>query len=258
VQEAIMSNGTEAPAKKGLGTLAWVAIGCGVLILIVVVALAVGGLFVFNKAKQVADDLDFEGNPGLAAARMVVRLSPELEEVAVDEEAGTITVRNTKTGEEVTVDFEDLKEGKIRWQSGDREVTIDASESGDGGAVSVTEEGRSMKLTTGAAAAGEVPDWVPLYPGTEPSASHGESGTEGVRGTFRLETDDGVSEVIDFYRGELEGLGFEVSFNVLSGDTGDQGGLVRGTDEASGRSVTVLVSVDEQRTTVAITYREDR
>ena len=48
---------------------------------IVSVVLIVVGLFAAKKLKDVAGDLDFEGNPELAAARMVVRLNPELEEV---------------------------------------------------------------------------------------------------------------------------------------------------------------------------------
>ncbi len=81
-----MSNGTQTPERKGLGTLAWIGIGCGVLLVVVVIALAVTSWFVVGKARQVA--VDVEGNPALAAARMIVKLNPELEEVEVDQDAG--------------------------------------------------------------------------------------------------------------------------------------------------------------------------
>jgi hypothetical protein len=254
-----MENGTEAPQKKGLGTLAWIGIGCGVLVVVIVVALAVGGLFLAKKAKDVVEDLDFEGNPGLAAARMVVRLSPELEEVGVDEEDGTITIRNTKTGEQVTVDFEEVKDGRIRWSTGEGEVTIDASGDEEGTVVSVTDDkGKTVKLTAGAEASGELPDWLPLYPGTEPQGRHAMTGDEGIRGAFQLETDDPVSEVVEFYRSSLSEEGLSVNTNVFSGDAGEQGGLVTGSNDAEGRSVTVMVGTEDGRRTISVTYSEER
>ena len=100
-----MSNGEGAPAKKGLPVWAWIGIGCGALSILVLVVLMVGGFFVARKVQDVA--ADFEENPAMATARMIVKLNPELEEVATDEEAGTITVRNRKTGEVITVNFEE-------------------------------------------------------------------------------------------------------------------------------------------------------
>jgi hypothetical protein len=248
----------QAPEKKGLGTLAWLGIGCGVLVVLIVVALSLGGLFLAKKAKDVVGDLDFEGNPGLAAARMVVRLSPELEEVAVDEEAGTITIRNAKTGEEATFDFEDVKEGRIAWKVGDREVSIDASEVEGGNVVTVTGDEGTWKLTTGADAAGELPDWVPVYPGAEPEGRTMMSSDEGVTGTFGFNTEDEVSEVISFYRSQLGDQGFAVTTNVMSGDDGDDGGLVQGGHEATKRSVTVILGTEDEATTVAITYSDGK
>ncbi len=249
-----MGNGTEAPKKKGLGTLAWIAIGCGALIVVVVVALGVGGLFLAKKAKDVVGDLDFEGNPGLAAARMVVRLSPELEEVGVDEDAGTITIRNTKTGEEITVDFDDVQEGRISWKSGDQEVTIDASGDQEGATIDVSGDKGTWKLTTGGAATGELPEWVPVYPGSAPESRHDMTSDEGYQGVFQLTTDDGVAQVVEYYRSQLAERGFEVSTNVFSGDEGEQGGLVSGQDEAGGRTVTVMVGSEEGRSTMSVSF----
>ncbi len=87
--------------KKGLGPLAWIGIGCGALVVIVAVALVVVGLIAAKKIKDVAGD--FKDNPEMAAARLIVKMNPELEEVSADEQAATITVRHTKTGEVVTL-----------------------------------------------------------------------------------------------------------------------------------------------------------
>jgi hypothetical protein len=249
-----MSNGAEAPKKKGLGTLAWIGIGCGVLVVIVAVVLVVGSLFMVKKAKQVAGDLDFDENPGLAAARLVVRLNPELEEVEVDEEAGTITVRSTKTGELVTVDFEDIQEGKISWSTDDGEVTIDASGDEGDGTLSVTTDDKTWKLETGVETTGEIPDWVPIYPGTEVEGSHVVSGDDGLTGGFRLQTDDSVDAVVESYRSVLEERGFTVQVNSFSGD--EQGALVHGIDDATGRGVTVMSRGEAGTTTIAVSFRE--
>jgi uncharacterized protein YneF (UPF0154 family) len=116
-----MVNGEQAPVKQGLPVWAWVGIGCGALLILVLVVVMVGGFFVARKVKDVAGD--FEKDPAMATARMIVKLNPDLEEVAVDSDAGTITVRNTKTGEVVTVDFDDIEQGKISFKSGEREIT---------------------------------------------------------------------------------------------------------------------------------------
>jgi len=249
-----MSDETPVPERKGLGTLAWIGIGCGVLVVVVVIALAAASWFVVGKARQVAGD--FEDNPALAAARMIVKLNPELEEVAVDEEAGTITVRNTRTGEEITVDFEDLEKGRISWKAGDQEVTIDTSGGEGEEVVSVRGDEGEWKLTTGSSGAADVPDWVPLYPGTRPLASHVFEGTDGVRGTCQLETEDAAADVVDFYQEQLRQAGYEVNVTRFEGGEGEEGGVVNGEHGASGRAVVVMVGADEGRTTAAVSYSE--
>jgi hypothetical protein len=251
-----MSNGTEAPERKGLGTLAWIGIGCGVLVLVVAIALAAVTWWGFGKARQMAEDFDVEGNPALAAARMIVKLNPELEEVEVDQEAGTITVRNTKTGEEVTVDVEDLEKGRISWKAGDQEVTIDASGEEGEGVVTVKGDEGEWKLTTGSSGAGEIPDWVPLYPGTEPLSSNVFEGSEGVRGTCQLETGDRASQVVDFYQERLQQAGFEVTVNRFSSSDGEEGGVVNAEHGASGRSVVVMVGAEDGKTSASVSYSE--
>lgn len=241
--------------RKGLGPLAWVAIGCGALLVIGV--LVVGGLtwWGYTTAKQVAGGLDFEANPGLAAARLAIRLNPELEEVAIDEEAGTITVRNTATGEELTVDWSEIEQGRMRFSSGDKEFTVEGDSSGEGGGLKVSggEDG-GFELSTGNRVSEEIPAWVPVPDGAEPANRHAMSHAEGTNGGFQLELDQPVGEILELYRERLSAEGFAVRINTFQGD-GESGGMVTGTDEPGGRNVVVMVREESGTAAVTVSYR---
>jgi hypothetical protein len=246
-----MSNGAQTPVKKGLHPLAWVGIGCGVILVLVVVAMTVGGFFLARGIKNVAED--FEDNPGLAAARLVVKASPELEEVSTDEAAGTMTVRNTQTGELITLDFEDIKQGKFSWTADGEEVSVDVSEAESGTVRIQSSDGEGVQITTGAAASDEFPDWVPVYPGTEPKGLGTMSTGGSVNGSFSLTTDDSVAQVLDFYRDTLKEAGYDVSVNTYSGE-GAEGAMINGSLEAEKKNVVVIVGTEGSTTTASVNY----
>lgn len=254
-----MTDTANTQEKKGLPTLAWVAIGCGVLVVIVLLVTTVGGLFMAKKIKDVAGDLDFEGDPAMATARLIVRMNPELEEVAVDEEDGTITVRHKDTGETVTVDFEDLEKGKISFTTDDgKEVTIDASETGEEGTLEVKSGDESFTLKTGVETTGEVADWVPVYPGAETESVHSMTAEGNLSGGFQATTDADVGAVVDFYQSELEESGHDVRVDRFSTE-GENGAVVHGQDQDAGRNVTVMIRLDEDGLTrIAVSYREGK
>jgi uncharacterized protein YneF (UPF0154 family) len=249
-----MTNGGPVPAKKGLPTWAWVGIGCGALIIVALIVTMAVGFFVARKVKDVA--ADFEKDPALAAARMIVKLNPELEEVAVDEEAGTITVRNTTTGEVVTANFQDIKDGRIGFSSGGKEITIDASQAGDSGQLTVTDGSGAVVFSAGQTSTTELPPWVPVYPGSEPGSLHSMTTASTVSGGFELSTADPVSTVIEHYRAALEGAGYAVSVNTYTQD-GSQGGMVNASHEGEKRTVVVIVSAEGGGPTkAAVTYNQ--
>lgn len=244
-----MSNGEQAPAKKGLPIWAWIGIGCGGLLILVLVVVMAAGFFVANKAKDIA--ADFEDNPAMATARMIVKLNPEIEEVASDEEAGTITVRNKKTGEEITVNFEDIEEGKFSWTTDEGVVSIDASELEESGTMTVTNEDGSVVFATGKPAAGDLPSWVPMYPGTEPTSRHSMRTETTASGGFEVTTSDPVADVLEFYRSKLDAAGYTLSVNTYTQDD-TEGGMVNGSNEAEQRSVVVIISREAGEDTRAV------
>jgi hypothetical protein len=244
-----MSNGEQAPAKKGLPIWAWVGIGCGGLLILVLIVVMAAGFFVANKVKDVA--ADFEDNPAMATARMIVKLNPELEEVSTDEEAGTITVRNKKTGEEITVNFEDIEDGKLSFTTDEGEVKVDASQLDESGSMTVTSEDGSVVFATGKPSAKDLPSWVPIYPGTEPSSRHSMRTETTLSGGFEITTDDAVADVLEFYRSKLESAGYEISVNTYTQDD-TEGGMVNGNNEAEQRSVVVILSREAGENTKAV------
>jgi hypothetical protein len=81
--------------KKGMPTLAWVGIGCGTVIVIAVVVVA---MLVGWCKRSVGDLSEFKNNPEKAAAEMMVRLNPEIKLVSQDDAKGEMTIR-TKDGQ---------------------------------------------------------------------------------------------------------------------------------------------------------------
>lgn len=248
-----MSNGSEpAVAKKGMSPWAWVAIGCGVVVLVGVLIAVAAGLFFFKKGSEIA--ADFKDNPALAASRLVVKANPDLEEVEVDEEAGTITVRHRSSGEVVTVSFEELKEGRLSFSTDEGEVTIQTDQ--ESGALDVTgtnQEG-SFRLRAGAADIAELPDWVPRYAGGEVGGTYLMAQEGGAAGGFQVTTSDPVDVVLEHFRQELKDSGFQVKISTISGDDQLEGGTLTATDEAGKRTVQIMVARQDGGATATVGF----
>jgi len=239
--------------KKGLSPLAWVGIGCGALVLIAVIVLGAGVMFVGKKARDLA--ADFESNPAMAAAKLAVRLNPELEVVESDEEAGTLTVRNKETGEVLTFDLEEIEQGKLGVLTGEGEETTVTFGGTEGGVEIETEEGgKTSRLRFGAGAgADEIPSWVPVYPGTEPASNFISTTDEGTQGAFSLSTGDEPDEVLDWYADEVEDLGMAPERSTFSTPE-SRGGLISG--EAGERGLNVTVMNQGEGTLVTVTFSD--
>jgi hypothetical protein len=248
-----MNDQAQASGKrKGLHPLVWVGIGCGGIVVMAAIVMMVLGLFVLKKGKDALEDLEKDPSK---VAEWVVRANPDLELVKRDPEAGTITVRNVKTGEEVTVDWQDVKEGRITFSSGDQEVVFDADQ--DEGRVRITGdsgEDESFELSFGGESAVEVPEWVPLYPGTEPTGGATMTKAGGVSGGFGLETPDAADKVVEFYRERLAEDGYELSVNTFATGSETAGAIVSGT--RNGRTVGVHISRGGDTTTIGVTFEE--
>jgi hypothetical protein len=226
--------------KKKMSPWAWVAIGCGAIAILGILAIgmtvAAGGWFLKKQVDK------FEENPAIAAAELAVRANPDVELVKSDPDNGTITYRDKKTGEEVTVNAEEIQEGKWSVTTKEGTATFDATASGEGGTLKVTtEKGEETTFTAGANVPKNLPDWLPTYPGGKVEGSFDATTTEGRSAMFAVTTSGTVDEVAEFYESRLKSAGLTVE---------------RASYEAGGQRTVTLVGKtgDEKRTvTVGIT-----
>lgn len=239
--------GGPAP-KKGMGPLGYIAIGCGALVLLGFIAMAVGGYFL---KKKVVDPL--QENPAMAAAELVVRNHPELELVSSDREKGTMTIKNIATNEVVTINAEDIQNGKISFETAEGKTVVDASSTDEGGNVKMT-GADGQEVTWGAEAPKDLPAWVPVYPGgTVQGALDSTSATEGRTATFTVSTDATIDELITFYESKLKEGGLNVSKNVMESN-GERGGMLTGTSEDEKRSVVVMIGMAEGKAQANVNF----
>lgn len=218
-----------AAGSKKISPLVWILGGLGVLLLLVVLGVTATGLFVAKKVSDAGLDPDLMArNPILAAARMAAAANPEVEVVKLDESAGTLTIRDKKTGKTVTMNAEDVKEGKI----------------------SFTDEETGAKVQIGGGAGAKLPDWVPSYPGSNPEGAFSATAGEGEGGMASFKTSDSAAKVIEFYQNEFKSAGYKIS----STSSGAEGGIVIGEDEANKRTVMATVSTADGSTQVMLNY----
>lgn len=235
--------------RKGLHPLAWVAIGCAALVVVGVVVFGAAGWFALKKGKEFAAEV--EKNPAKATAEAIVKLSPDLELVSSDEAAGTMTIRNKKTGEVSTFDYSQVAEGKLSFEtaSGEGSFSLDA------GAGGVTVKGDQGEATFGTGAE-ELPAWIPRYPGaTKTTTTYSGRSGDSRTGMAASETSDAPAAVAAWYEKELGDAGFQVSTTNASGG-GQTMASVTGQSQEPRRTVTVIATGGTGSTQVAITYEE--
>ena len=238
----------QATKKKGLGPLAWVGIGCGLLIVIAFVVMSAGLWFGGKMVKNVVEDL--EENPAKTIAKGIVMANPELEMVETDDDEGTITVRFKETGEVATFDYSQIKEGKLSFESSEGKMTFDAEGADEGGVFTMeTDEG------TARLGAGEKAAWIPDYPNAEDVQtlfSQDMGGTSG--GAFSFSTYDSAAEVLAYYTKELKADGFSVQENTSMQDGEISAANLIAGDEATQRQAQISVTPEEEATRVVVSY----
>lgn len=200
--------------KKGLHPLAWVGIGCGVLVLIGIVVMVAGGMFVAKKAKDLAQD--FEDNPALVLAKGYALADSNIELVDTNDQDETFTFKQVDTGEEFVISFEDIENGNLTWETSEGTFGIDASQVQDGGSVTFSgPEGETA--TFGAGNAADIPKWVFMPDSAYDAESSFSMTNNGVTsGALAAKSKDSIDDVKAYYQQAMEDAGYEVSLNSIS------------------------------------------
>lgn len=249
-----MTDSAQAPAtnSEGMSTLTKVLIVIGVLFVLFMGGCAACVWYVGSVVSDVAGD--FETNPAKAAAELAVRMNPELELVRSDDQAGTMTVRNSETGEEVTVDFSEIRSGNFSFKTDEGEVSVNASE---GTGVARAADGTETSFGRGTLE--DLEEWVLRYPGAD-YAGGNVMATDGLSvGAFVLMTDDSAADVFAYYEEQLRAGGYEVTKQTTGTSVGGgASGILIGRLENPGRTFNVIISRKDGRTHINTQFQTER
>src|SRR5258708_22088362 len=130
------------PAKK-TSPILWIILGVVGLFVLAGIAVTSAGLFLAHKVVQ---------NPGMAMAKILTATNPDVEVLSTDEGRNTITIRDKKTHETVTMNFDDVKNGKIVFKGNGQQATIRARADSEKGTLEISSPEGNVKFGAGAAA----------------------------------------------------------------------------------------------------------
>ena len=240
------------PGKKS-NILIWILGGIVALMIGVTAMCGLAGYFIMHKAKQAGFDSGLlTTNPAYAAAKMVATMNPDVETVSTDDSRGTITVRDKKTGKTTTLKFDPDKKTMVVTDENGKEATVRVNTDGDKGSVEVQSADGNMKF--GASASGQMPGWMPVYPGSSPTGTFSTQTKEGSQSSFTFKTQDAAAKVMSYYQDQLKSSGFSINMATNT----PQGGLVMAEDSGKSRSLMITASSSSDGTDVSLTAIEKK
>src|SRR5450759_2761993 len=89
-----------APVKGKIGPVVGILLAVAGIIVLGIIGLAGAGLYVAHTVAT---------NPGLVMAKIITAANPDAEVLGTDMGSQTVRIRDRKTGEEVTLSFDDIK-----------------------------------------------------------------------------------------------------------------------------------------------------
>lgn len=232
----------------GGGTKA-LLLGCGGLLLVVLICggLAVG--WIWKKGKAIAE------NPQQFIAETVIKSNPDLDFIRSDKGSGTITFRDKKSGEETTANFDDIKNGRFKLTKADgSEVEISPD-----GIKSVDKDGNKTVVGNGAEVV-PPPDWVPVFPGENTSIMSSRMEKDGgIEGNFMFGTKQSVPDAEAAYSNLLKAAGFGKFEKGAGSVSGLRSATIKASKDApSGmvQTISAVISSTEEQTVVQLNYME--
>jgi len=240
------------PGKKS-NILIWILGGIVALMIGVTAMCGLAGYFIMHKAKQAGFDSGLlTTNPAYAAAKMAATMNRDVDTVSADDSSGTITVRDRKSGKTTTLKFDPDKKTMVVIDENGKEATVKVNTDGDKGSVEVQSADGNMKF--GASASGQMPGWMPVYPGSSPTGTFSTQTKEGSQSSFTFKTQDAAAKVMSYYQDQLKSSGFSINMATNT----PQGGMVMAEDSAKTRSLMITASSSSEGTDVSLTAIEKK
>lgn len=232
-------------------TLLWILGIVAAVLLVCFASCAVIGFYAMHKVKQAGFDSDLmKKNPGLAGAKMAVAMNPDVEIVSSDDNAGTITVRDKKTGKVTSMKFDPQKKAMVITDENGKTTSLTTTGEGANASMEMKSSEGTVKI---GASSDKAPAWVPVYPGSSPQNTFSATTNSEQSGSYTFVTADPAEKVISFYGDSLKSGGFATS-NLTSNSNGKVGGMVSGEDKSNKRTVVVSIGTESDRTHVNVTF----
>jgi hypothetical protein len=246
-------NQAPLPPGKKPNILIWILGGIVVLMLGVTMMCGLGGYFLMRKAKQAGFDTDLlKANPAYAAAKMAITMNPDIETVTSDDDRGSITVRDKKSGKLMKFKFDSDKKTMVITDENGKEATVKVTGDGEKGALEV--QGADGTVKFGANTGNQMPGWVPAYPGSSPQGTFSSQTKDGSQSSFTFKTSDAPAKVMTYYQDQLKSGGFAINMAT----TTPQGGMVMAEDSGKTHTVMMTVGSSADGTSVSVTAVEKK
>ena len=239
----------QPPVAKKTSVWVWILGGIAIFLFAITLTCGVIGYMGMRMIKSAGFDSELmKRNPGLAMAKMVTAMNPDLETVKTNDREGTIVVRERSTGKVMTMRFDpDTKKMVVTTDDGKQaSVTIDNN--------GVSAQSADGTVKFGGATGSNAPAWVPVYPGSSPQGTMSATSAEGSQNTFTFKSNDPATKILTYYTDQLKAAGFNIN---MSSNT-DQGGMVLASDEGKKHTITVSVGTSSDGTETAVTAIEKK
>lgn len=222
--------------------------GFAALVFLVIVAGAGLGFFLMHRAKQEGLNPELiRKNPSLATAEMEIIRNPDIQMLSSNDSAGIMVIRDRKTGKRTTLKFDPEKKMMIAVEDHGKpsQTTVDPN----AGTVEVNDANSSVKV---GGDAGNLPAWLPVYPGAAPqnTASVNENGKQS--GTYFFVSQDSAEKVLGYYSDQFTASNMKLTRAASDSDSG----VITATQDDNGRKVVVTSSSKSDGTHVSVTYEE--
>jgi hypothetical protein len=244
---ATSAQGPMPVQPKKTSPVIWIIVGILGLFMIAGLVVIAGGLFVAKKVHDAAS------NPALATAKIMAAANPDVEILSNDDRNGTVTFKDRKSGKVMTLNFDQIKQGKLTFEEDGKKVTVGSTASG----IDVTSsDGSTVQI--GANASSKLPDWLPVYPGSTAQGTFAMQGGGESGAAVSFTTKDPVSKVSKFYEDALKSAGLTTNVNLMSQDGKASGGMIAAESADKKKSAVVNIAAGDDAVTVGITYSDKK